>query len=84
MKAMAAAGKSEDRIRLDELLVARGHYATRSRARDAVERGAVTVDGAILAKPGQAVPTSSAIRATSWDSTRLAARSPFRCDCTTR
>ena len=61
MKAMAAAGKSEDRIRLDELLVARGLYATRSRARDAIERGAVTVGGAILAKPGQAVLASSEI-----------------------
>ena len=58
---MAAPRKIEDRIRLDELLVARGLYATRSRARDAIERGAVTVDGAILAKPGQAVPTSSEI-----------------------
>ena len=61
MKAMAAAGKSEDRIRLDELLVARGLYATRSRARDAIERGAVAVDGAILAKPGHAVLASSEI-----------------------
>ena len=61
MKAMAAAGKSEDRIRLDELLVARGLYATRSRARDAIGRGAVTIDGAVLAKPGHAVSASSEI-----------------------
>ena len=47
--------KSEDRVRLDELLVSRGLYASRSRARDAIERGAVTVDGAVVAKPGQAV-----------------------------
>ena len=58
---MAAPRKIEDRIRLDELLVARGLYATRSRARDAIERGAVTVGGAILAKPGQAVLASSEI-----------------------
>ena len=58
---MAAPRKIEDRIRLDELLVARGLYATRSRARDAIERGAVTVDGAILAKPGHAVSASSEI-----------------------
>src|SRR5690606_15741599 len=38
------------------LLVARGLFATRSRARDAVARGAVAVDGKIASKPGQ--PTS--------------------------
>ncbi|MEP9385750.1 TlyA family RNA methyltransferase [Mesorhizobium sp. KR9-304] len=58
---MAAAQKSEHRVRLDELLVGRGLYATRSRARDAIERGAVTVDGAVVAKPGHAVPASSEI-----------------------
>jgi 23S rRNA (cytidine1920-2'-O)/16S rRNA (cytidine1409-2'-O)-methyltransferase len=61
MKAMAAAQKSDHRIRLDELLVARGLYATRSRARDAIERGAVTVDGVLSAKPGLAVAVSSDI-----------------------
>ncbi|WP_256749402.1 TlyA family RNA methyltransferase [Mesorhizobium sp. Mes31] len=43
------------RQRLDELLVQRGLFASRSRARDAVERGAVTVDGVIARKPGQNV-----------------------------
>ncbi|TPK91933.1 TlyA family RNA methyltransferase [Mesorhizobium sp. B2-4-17] len=43
------------RQRLDDLLVQRGLFASRSRARDAVERGTVTVDGAIARKPGQAV-----------------------------
>ncbi|MCA0023479.1 MULTISPECIES: TlyA family RNA methyltransferase [unclassified Mesorhizobium] len=43
------------RQRLDDLLVARGLFSSRSRARDAVERGTVTVDGAIARKPGQAV-----------------------------
>ena len=62
MKAMAAPRKSEDRVRLDELLVSRGLYATRSRARDAVERGAVTVDGSVVAKPGHAVAATSYIR----------------------
>ncbi|TGV65092.1 TlyA family rRNA (cytidine-2'-O)-methyltransferase, partial [Mesorhizobium sp. M00.F.Ca.ET.158.01.1.1] len=33
----------------------RGLVASRSRARDAVERGTVTVDGAIARKPGQNV-----------------------------
>lgn len=61
MPAPPAPRKIEDRVRLDELLVARGLYATRSRARDAIERGAVTVDGAVVAKPGHAVLPSSDI-----------------------
>jgi 23S rRNA (cytidine1920-2'-O)/16S rRNA (cytidine1409-2'-O)-methyltransferase len=43
------------RQRLDDLLVQRGLFASRSRARDAVERGTVTVDGSIARKPGQSV-----------------------------
>ncbi|RWL00343.1 MAG: TlyA family RNA methyltransferase, partial [Mesorhizobium sp.] len=43
------------RQRLDELLVARGLFPSRSRARDAIERGTVTVDGIIARKPGQTV-----------------------------
>jgi 23S rRNA (cytidine1920-2'-O)/16S rRNA (cytidine1409-2'-O)-methyltransferase len=43
------------RQRLDELLVERGLFASRSRARDAIERGTVTVDGTIARKPGQTV-----------------------------
>ncbi|PAQ10111.1 TlyA family RNA methyltransferase [Mesorhizobium temperatum] len=43
------------RQRLDELLVARGLFSSRSRARDAIERGTVTVDGVIARKPGQTV-----------------------------
>ena len=42
-----------ERLRLDELLVRRGHFSTRSRARDAIARGAVTLDGRKAAKPGQ-------------------------------
>jgi 23S rRNA (cytidine1920-2'-O)/16S rRNA (cytidine1409-2'-O)-methyltransferase len=61
MPAPPAPRKSEDRVRLDELLVQRGLYATRSRARDAIERGAVTVDGAAVAKPGHGVLPSSDI-----------------------
>lgn len=61
MKAMAVPRKIEDRVRLDELLVSRGLYATRSRARDAIDRGAVTVDGATVSKPGHAVLASSEI-----------------------
>lgn len=61
MKAMVATPKPETRSRLDELLVQRGFYQSRSRARDAIVRGAVAVDGAIVAKPGQTVPASSEI-----------------------
>lgn len=43
------------RQRLDELLVGRGLFASRSRARDAIERGTVSVDGTVARKPGQAV-----------------------------
>jgi 23S rRNA (cytidine1920-2'-O)/16S rRNA (cytidine1409-2'-O)-methyltransferase len=43
------------RLRLDEALVARGLYPTRSRARDAIKRGTVTVDGQTARKPAQAV-----------------------------
>ena len=43
------------RQRLDEALVARGLYPSRSRARDAVLRGTVKVDGERAAKPSQMV-----------------------------
>jgi 23S rRNA (cytidine1920-2'-O)/16S rRNA (cytidine1409-2'-O)-methyltransferase len=52
---MTPANNTAARLRLDELLVRRGLYATRSRARDAVERGAVSVGGAVVGKPGQQV-----------------------------
>lgn len=58
---MVATRISEDRLRLDELLVRRGLYASRSRARDAIGRGAVSVDGVVVAKPGQTVPAVSDI-----------------------
>lgn len=47
--------------RLDELLVRRGLFATRSRARDAIERGTVTVGGMPASKPGLAVAEDAAI-----------------------
>ncbi|QQM31766.1 TlyA family RNA methyltransferase [Martelella lutilitoris] len=47
--------------RLDQLLVSLNHFETRSRARDAVLRGAVTVNGRIARKPGETVPAGSAI-----------------------
>ena len=48
-------GLTQKKIRLDELLVRRALYATRSRARDAVLRGAVKVGGAVVCKPGLTV-----------------------------
>ena len=49
------------RQRLDEALVARGLFSSRSRARDAVLRGTVTVDGVVAAKPSQNVGEQSLI-----------------------
>lgn len=40
-------------IRLDQLLVSRGFFESRSRARDAIERGTVTVAGKVATKAGQ-------------------------------
>lgn len=48
-------------LRLDELLVSRGLFATRSRARDAILRGAVSVDARKARKAGQMVPASAEI-----------------------
>ena len=52
---MKISRKDNVSLRLDELLVSRGFFASRSRARDAVVRGAVTVDGKPAKKPGQTV-----------------------------
>lgn len=49
------------RHRLDELLVQRGLYASRSRARDAISRGTVTVDGVTAFKPAQNTSPESRI-----------------------
>lgn len=46
---------STPRQRLDELLVQRGLFASRSRARDAIARGAVRVAGEAVTRPGQPV-----------------------------
>lgn len=55
MNGMNADTDRGQRLRLDELLVARGLFATRSRARDAVSRGTVRVAGNVEAKPGRIV-----------------------------
>jgi 23S rRNA (cytidine1920-2'-O)/16S rRNA (cytidine1409-2'-O)-methyltransferase len=47
------------RRRLDEVLVARGLFATRSRARDAIQRGAVTVAGKVETRPGREVASDA-------------------------
>lgn len=49
------------RQRLDEALVARGLYPSRSRARDAVLRGTVTIDGERAQKPSQTVGPNAVI-----------------------
>lgn len=51
----------DSRLRLDELLIRRGSFASRSRARDAIERGTIRVGGAVAKKPGLAVPHSAEI-----------------------
>ena len=58
---MNAVSSKFGRMRLDELLVARGEFASRSRARDAIERGAVRVEGTIAGKAGQTVLAGAAI-----------------------
>ncbi len=49
------------RLRLDETLVVRGLYVSRSRARDAILRGTVLVGGAVVSKPGQVVDAQAVI-----------------------
>ena len=49
------------RQRLDEALVARGFYPSRSRARDAVLRGTVKVDGEQASKPSQIVGANNVL-----------------------
>ncbi len=48
----------ESRKRLDQLLVERGVFDSRSRARDAILRGTVRVDGLPFEKPGRLVSTA--------------------------
>lgn len=47
--------------RLDQLLVERGLYQTRARARDAILRGSVKLEGSLARKPGQSVSPESCI-----------------------
>lgn len=59
MNAMPSVIRSDTRLRLDELLVERGLFASRSRARDAVLRGTVRVAGAPETKPGKTVDATA-------------------------
>ena len=56
--AMIPDSENQARLRLDQLLVERGHFETRSRARDAILRGTVTIDGKLASKPGQPVSSN--------------------------
>lgn len=51
-----------ERDRLDQILVRLGFYESRSRARDAIARGAVLVDGKAITKPGAPVSETADIR----------------------
>ncbi len=50
-----------NRLRLDEMLVARGLYPSRARARDAILRGTVKVAGELARKPAQMVAADMAL-----------------------
>ena len=50
-----------ERLRLDTLLVEKNFFSTRSRARDAIARGTVTINGVVVKKAGQAVLESADI-----------------------
>lgn len=52
---MADTKSTASKIRLDQALVDRGHFASRSRARDAIIRAAVTVGGIVVTKPGHLI-----------------------------
>lgn len=49
------------RQRLDQLLAELGHFDSRARARDAILRGTVSVDGGVCSKPGAKTPANAEI-----------------------
>ena len=51
-----------NRLRLDQYLVEHGHYKTRARARDAVLRGTVRIDGQVITKPGHHISAACDIK----------------------
>lgn len=50
-----------DLIRLDQLLISRGLFESRSRGRDAIQRGTVKIDGKVITKAGQMVADDAEI-----------------------
>ncbi|QYF88181.1 TlyA family RNA methyltransferase [Brevundimonas sp. PAMC22021] len=50
-------------MRIDQLLVARGLFETRARARAAIEAGRVRADGRLVARPSEQVAENAAIEA---------------------
>jgi 23S rRNA (cytidine1920-2'-O)/16S rRNA (cytidine1409-2'-O)-methyltransferase len=56
-------GDSKARLRLDEALVKAGLAPSRSRARDMVLRGTVTVDGQIAERPGRTIAADARLAA---------------------
>jgi len=48
-------------MRLDQLLVEKRLFASRSRARDAIVRGTVQIDGAVVTKPGATIAETAII-----------------------
>ena len=52
---------STETIRLDQLLLNAGLVASRSRARDAIMRGTVSVNGRVVTKPSASFPVSAAL-----------------------
>jgi 23S rRNA (cytidine1920-2'-O)/16S rRNA (cytidine1409-2'-O)-methyltransferase len=59
----ASAGRNPERRRLDVVLVERGIVETRARARDAILRGAIVVDGEAAKRPATMVSSDAAIEA---------------------
>ncbi|MGK9050468.1 TlyA family RNA methyltransferase [Neorhizobium petrolearium] len=53
--------KFAENQRLDQLLISLDLFESRSRARDAISRGTVTVNGQVVTKPGQVVSPDAAI-----------------------
>jgi len=58
---VGAATTTSSRKRIDIVMVERGLAPTRARARDAIERGLVTVDGRPVTKAGQAVAADAQV-----------------------
>lgn len=56
--------KNTQRIRIDQLLADQYGYESRSRARDAILRGCIRVDGTVILKQGQKVLVNSKISIT--------------------